>query len=64
VYLALMDGLVRLVGRADINMNVVLPCGHVAELQVHHEGIVAFEVKEHSHEHYEFFRWDTSRCAG
>jgi hypothetical protein len=38
---------------ADINMNVVVPCGHVCEIQLHHRGIVDFEKEHYSHDHYE-----------
>jgi hypothetical protein len=40
-------------GFRDINMNLTLPSGHIAELQVHHKAIVEFESHQHSHEHYE-----------
>jgi tetratricopeptide (TPR) repeat protein len=40
-------------GFRDVNMNVVLRGRFVAEIQVHHEGIKAFEAAHHSHSHYE-----------
>ena len=43
-------------GFRDINLNVVMPNGHVAEVQVQHAGITAFEDEHHSHEHYEVRR--------
>ena len=40
-------------GFRDMNLNLILSTGHVAEIQVHHAGIKAYEAEHHSHEHYE-----------
>jgi hypothetical protein len=42
---------------ADLNLNLVLPSGYVAELQVHLAAIADFEAREHSHD-----RECQSRC--
>ena len=50
-------------GFRDLNMNLLLSTGHVAEVQVHHAGIKAFEDQHHSHQHYEVRRQERPQAA-
>jgi hypothetical protein len=49
-YNACLD-VVSTAGFRDLNSNLILPCGHIAEVQIHHRGIKAFEKQHHSHDH-------------